>query len=101
MLSLLLSFIVIFFPFALYFFGFRLLNRKIKLAISIKIILTIVFSIIGLGFSLWAISIYLDGLPKENKCATGAAIYFPIGFYLYIIGIPLVTFVLNKRKSIN
>ena len=54
--------------------------------------------VIGIGFSIWAISIYLNSLPKGNKCANGAAIYFGIGFYLYLAGIPLVTFVLNKKK---
>lgn len=98
MLNLFLSFVVIFSPFVVYFFGFKFLNRKVELSLVIKIILTILFIVIGIGFSIWAISIYLNSLPKGTKCANGAAIYFPIGFYLYFAGIPLVTFVLNKKK---
>lgn len=98
MINLLLSFIVIFFSFTVYFFGFKFLNRKVELSKATKIILTLFFSVIGIGFSIWAILIYFDGLPKGTKCANGAAIYFPIGFFLYFAGIPLVTFVLNKKN---
>lgn len=98
MLDLLLSFVVIFFPFVVYFFGFKYLNQKVELSKATKIILTLLFIVIGIGFSIWAISIYLNSLTKGTKCGNGAAIYFPIGFYLYFAGIPLVTFVLNKKK---
>ena len=96
--NLILSFTTIISPFVFYFFGFRLLDKKIKLTFTFKIVSTILFSIIGLGFSLWAILIYLEGLPKGIKCANGAALFFPIAFGLYLFGIPFVTFVLNKKN---
>jgi len=73
-------------------------NRKAN-STGLKIVLGIIFIVIGLLTSLYAMTVSIKGMADKNvKCMTGAIVFIPFGLLTYIVGVPLLLS-LSKSKS--
>jgi len=72
-------------------------KKDVQISRWFKITLGVVFFIIGLIFSYFAILVSIWGyMDKGIKCASGVVALIPLSLFVNIVGIPLI--LLLKRK---
>jgi hypothetical protein len=80
-------------PITLLFLIIKYWKKGNRVSIGLKILLGIIFSILGLAATYVATIVSISGhIDKGLQCASGVVVFIPIGLFINIIGIPLMLF---------
>jgi len=96
---LILPLLIILMPNIILFLIIKYWKKEKQYSIGLKIVLGIVFTILGLVSMYIAVIVSAHGhMDKGIQCATGAVIFIPMSLLVNLIGIPLI---LTLEKSIR
>ena len=99
MTILILPLLIILLPITLLFLIIKYRKKDKKVSIGLKIVLRIVFVVLGLILTYVAIIVSIQGhMNKGIQCATGVIIFIPFGLFVNVLGIPLM---LSLEKNIR
>ena len=103
MIILIIPLFIIILPSAILFLIIKFWRINRKISTGDKIALGIGFFIIGLIFTFLAFVVSIQGYGLAGiKCVSGAAVLFPIGLKVNLIGIPLILIFEKKiRRNRN
>jgi len=99
---LLIPFLIILSPLVILYFVLRDINKTKKISVLLKIALGLVFIIIGIMTTYFAMAISMGGMSEKGiTCMTGVIVFIPLGFFVNVIEVPLLLILFKSGTHKN